>query len=198
MVEKKADGFETAGAKVISLMASGDRLPVQQVVIAAGSWSGQLSTQLGSPVPLESQRGYHTEFANPGFQLTRTVMSAERKFMATSMEGGLRIAGTVEFNGLAAAADWRRAAALEREAARMFGSPLPGQTSRWMGHRPCTPDSMPVIGRSPIFRDVLFAFGHGHLGLTGAAHTGQLIAELAVEGKASIDIEPFRINRFNN
>jgi D-amino-acid dehydrogenase len=95
MVETKVDGFETAGAKVISLMAGGDRLPVQQVVIAAGSWSGQLSTQLGSPVPLESQRGYHTEFANPGFQLTRTVMSAERKFMATSMEGGLRIAGRI-------------------------------------------------------------------------------------------------------
>src|SRR3546814_15067460 len=89
-------------------------------------------------------------------------MSGEGKFVATSMEMGLRLAGTVEFAGLAAAPNMARARQLLAQARRMFPRLDFRHHTEWMGHRPSLPDSLPVIGPSPGFRDVYFAFGHSH------------------------------------
>jgi D-amino-acid dehydrogenase len=123
-------------------------------------------------------------------------MHGEKKFIATPMQSGLRFAGTVEFGGLEAPPDWRRAEVLAAAGRDMFPGMTAGEPSFWMGHRPCTPDSLPVIGPAPQSPAVLYAFGHGHLGLTAGAVTGQLVADLVAERKPSIDISPFRIDRF--
>jgi D-amino-acid dehydrogenase len=128
------------------------------------------------------------------------VMDAEAKFAATPMEEGLRFAGTVELAGLAAPPDWRRARRLYELGRRLFPALTdddPGdRLSLWMGHRPSTPDSLPVIGRSRRSADVLYAFGHGHVGMAASPVTGRLIAELVDGRPPGFDLAPYRADRF--
>lgn len=174
----------------------GVRHPFDTLVVAAGAWSARLCTALGDRVLLESERGYHLTLPNPGVALRNMVLSAERSFVMTPMSMGLRLAGTAEFAGLSAAPDYRRAEALERHARHFFPGLAASGASRWMGQRPSTPDSLPVISRSPRHANVIYAFGHGHLGLTLAATTARLVAELASDRRPVVDTAPFDIARF--
>src|SRR6201987_351786 len=125
---------------------------------------------------------------------------ADGKFVATPMDTGLRFAGTVELGGLAAPPDWRRARVLLEQGRRM----LPGlaafhpeeRISVGMGHRPSRPDSLPVLGPSRVPPDVVYAFAHGHVGMTAAPMTGKIVADLVAGRPPSIDIAPFAPNRF--
>ena len=125
---------------------------------------------------------------------------ADGKFVATPMELGLRFAGTVELAGLDAPPDWRRARILLEQGRRM----LPGlaashgeeRISVWMGHRPSLPDSLPVLGPSRTTPDVIYAFGHGHIGMTAAPMTGKIVTDLVAGRPAPIDIAPFAPGRF--
>ncbi len=128
------------------------------------------------------------------------VSSAEGKFVATPMETGLRMAGTVEFAGLEAPPDWRRARMLLKQARAMFPG-LPPEVpeerlSLWMGFRPSLPDSLPVIGPATRHPNAIYAFGHGHVGLACGAMTGRLVADLVAGRPPSVDIAPFRVGRF--
>lgn len=174
----------------------GDTLAGGAIVVAAGAWSGALAASLGDRVLLDSERGYNMTFAAPGIELRRPLIFAERKFVATPLSTGLRIGGAAEFAGLAAPARMERADALAR-AARRYLPALPySGGSAWMGQRPSTPDSLPVIGRSPRHASVFYAFGHGHLGLTQSSTTGRLIAEIVAGRAPSLDLAPFSIGRF--
>lgn len=172
------------------------RLSVQTLVVAAGAWSAALARQLGSRVPLETERGYHAMVIGADTGLRIQTMWANRKFVVAPMEDGIRFAGTVEFAGLAAAPDMRRADLLLRQGRRMLRHIPDGEVVRWMGHRPSLPDSLPVIGMSPHHRNVFFAFGHGHMGLIGGSVTGRVIAELAAGKTPIIDPAPYRVGRF--
>jgi D-amino-acid dehydrogenase len=155
---------------------------------------------LGDAVPLDTERGYHVMIRDPEAMPRLPVGASEGKFFATPMDGGLRIAGTVEFAGLEAPPDWARADTLLRQAQAMFPSlarQLPeARVTRWLGFRPSLPDSLPVIGAAPRRRNVVYAFGHGHVGLAGGAPTGRLVADLIAGRKPAIDLSPFRVERF--
>jgi D-amino-acid dehydrogenase len=125
---------------------------------------------------------------------------SEGKFVATPMADGVRFAGTVELAGLDAEPDWRRARILLQQASKLY----PGLAQAypedrytvWMGHRPSLPDSLPILGPSSRSRDVLYAFGHGHVGMTGGPYTGKVIADLVAGRPSPIDLSPFRAGRF--
>jgi len=148
-----------------------------QVVVAAGAWSRRLLDPLQVPLALESQRGYHVQFQGGRDTVSRTVVLADRKIFVTPMEDGLRVGGTVEIGGLERPPDARRAAILERIARETFGGLEALQTTQWMGHRPCMPDSVPVIGPAAGRPGLWLAVGHGHLGLTDSINTAQRIAD---------------------
>lgn len=166
-----ADGVELSGT-------DGSRERFDGLVIAAGAWSRQLLRQIGDNAPLESDRGYNITIPRPGVAVRHCLVFADRGFVATPLEPGLRIGGGVELAGLAAPP---RPMRLQRmlEAAKKF---MPGLDDRdgetWMGHRPATPDSLPIIRVSGRHRRIVYAFGHGHLGLTQGPVTGQRVAEL--------------------
>ncbi len=195
VVARALDFEPAAGGGGVLITDRGDR-KFDRLVIAAGAWSARLSRQLGDPFPLESERGYHMMLPNPGFTTRRPVSFNERKFMTTTMEKGLRLAGTVEFAGLEAAANWGRADKLLTHAGQVFREVETAGAERWMGQRPATPDSLPVISASPKHRSVFYAFGHGHLGLTGGAITGRHIASLVAGRPPDIDLTPFRVDRY--
>ena len=167
------------------------------LVVAAGAWSGRLARQLGDRVLIESERGYNTTIPAPGVTLNREIIFAERKFVATPLACGLRIGGAAEFGGLAAPANYKRSRMLAKLAGLYLPDLMTEGGTEWAGHRPTTPDSLPVIGPSRRDPSVIYAFGHGHLGLTQAATTGRLVAHLIAGRPPPIDLAPYGIGRFN-
>ena len=193
---RRVTGIAVREGRVTGVWTTDGELVAERVVVAAGAWSATLIAGLGVRVPLESQRGYHATIQGSGITPALPVVCAEAKVYATPMEDGLRLAGTVEFAGLDAPPDFRRAEALIELAKDMFPALVAGAASQWMGHRPCLPDSLPVIGAAPGHPNLLLAFGHGHHGMTGASTTGTIIASLVSGRQPPIDPFPYRPDRF--
>jgi D-amino-acid dehydrogenase len=187
-------GFKFQGQRV-SALHTDHPIPCREVFITAGAYSKTLAKQLGSTVPLDTERGYSLDLPNPGIELKRPLLFAGRAFAATSMLDGLRLAGTVEFAGLKAAPNYQRAHNLAQQAAYLFPRLNTDDGKPWMGFRPSLPDTVPVISASPHFNNVFFGFGHGHLGLTQAAVTGAMLSALAVGEDGPLAICPFRVDR---
>jgi D-amino-acid dehydrogenase len=174
----------------------GGSWPFDALVVAAGVWSGRIAKLIGDRALVESERGYNTTLPDPHVELRAEVIFAERKFVATPLAMGLRIGGAAEFAGLEAPPNFVRSKALVTLAKRYFPELNPHGGAEWMGHRPTTPDSLPVIGPSPKRPNVFYAFGHGHTGLTFGPTTGRLIADLVAGRPPSLDLSPFTIARF--
>ncbi len=163
--------------KGVRIMSATHEIQARAVVIAAGAHSGALARQIGDPVPLDTERGYHLEFDMQTAPVERPVCPTHHGFYFCPMEGRLRVAGTVELGGLAAPANPRRLDLLLSNARRVF--PLLGEPSRtWMGFRPSMPDSVPVIRPSKGGKDIVLAFGHGHIGLTLAPRTARMVSSI--------------------
>jgi D-amino-acid dehydrogenase len=191
--------IEVDGGSAKSLhLKSGQNIALDRLVVCAGAYSHLLAKQLGETVLLEAERGYHMVLPNSGIQLSRSLTYARTPAVATPMEMGLRLAGTAEFAGADAAPNWERANALWK----IYKTLLPGLnapdavTTRWMGRRPSTPDSLPVIGPSKRCSNVWYGFGHGHMGLTWGPSTGRLLSELMSGNRSNIDLTPYRVDRF--
>ncbi len=166
-----------------------------QYVLTLGAWSGPLARKLGIAVPLESERGYHIEFVNPSISFRNTIMVAAGKFGMNTMNGRLRCAGVVEFGGLDAPPSAAPFALLRRQVAALFPDLTYDRVDEWMGHRPSTADSLPVIGRAPKAENVLLGYGHQHVGLTGGPKTGRWLAALAAGRPPNTDLGAYAPNR---
>jgi D-amino-acid dehydrogenase len=165
------------------------------VVLAAGAWSGSLARQGGENIPLDTERGYHIEFAMGTCPIKRPVSPVDLGFYITPMEGRLRVAGTVELGGLSAPLNPDRIALLERGVRKLFPNLGPVQT-QWLGFRPSLPDSLPVIRPSRRHPNLIHAFGHGHLGMTLAAVTSRMVASLIEHRNDVSDRSAFLPDRF--
>lgn len=199
-VHGRALGFAFDGDRLRAVRTEAGLLDCDLAVVAAGVHSKVLARAAGDRVPLESERGYHVELSAAAGALPMPVMPSDGKMANASMDGRLRIAGQVELASVAAPPDWRRVEVLMRHARSSYPdvTRLPADTPQrhWMGHRPSTPDGRPVIGRSQRAPQVLYAFGHGHVGLASGPTTGQLVAELAGGQATSLDLAPYSPQRF--
>ena len=168
----------------------------EHVVIAGGAWSRQLLDPLGIRVPLETERGYHAMLFDPEVMPSLPISNKTRSFGVTPMEDGLRVAGTVEIAGLDAPPNEERAKVLVQHAKRMFPA-LSGERVRyWMGFRPSTPDSLPILGPAQGRPGLHFVFGHGHFGMTGGPPSGRLVSRLITGQSPGIDPAPYAAQRF--
>ncbi len=168
------------------------------VVVAAGAWSAQLLTPLGIRVPLETERGYHAMLFSPSVTPPIPISSKTRAFFMTPMEDGLRVAGTVEIAGLDAPPNERRAQVLVEHARRLFPGLQAGEVRYWMGFRPSTPDSLPILGPVQRRPGLYLAFGHGHFGMSGGPPSGRLLARLITGQPSGIDPSPYDARRFES
>ena len=192
----KALALRAGSEGVTVALAEGRTLLAQRVIVAAGAWSHELARTLGESIPLETERGYNTTLPPGAFALKRQLTFPRHGFVITPIAGGVRVGGAVELAGLHAPPDYRRSEALLAKAQRF----LPGLRSeggtQWMGFRPSLPDSLPAIGRARDEARVLYAFGHGHLGLTQSAATAEIVLAL-IEGRdPGPDLGPFSPQRF--
>ncbi|WP_170467706.1 NAD(P)/FAD-dependent oxidoreductase [Ruegeria arenilitoris] len=178
------------------LATSQDTLHASNIVLAAGVWSADLLKPLGLPVPLVAERGYHVEFPNPSAVLSNSVMDVDAKVVASSMQGGLRVAGTAEFGSVDAPADPRKEKILTDQAKSLVPDLNTDEAQFWMGRRPSFPDSLPAIGALNGKDGLFAAFGHSHYGLMMAPKTGELVADLVTDRSPNINLAPFSLARF--
>ena len=181
--------------RITAVITNQGRIPCDRAVIATGAWSKPLAKKLGLNVPLEAERGYHIVFKNPSIKLRSPVMLATGKFVATPMEGGLRCAGIVEFGGLKAGPSKAPLKLMRKQVKKNFPTLEFEGVEEWMGHRPATTDSLPLIGEISG-TGVFCGFGHQHIGLTGGPKTGRMIADMITQGGSNLDVTPFDPQRF--
>ncbi len=194
--ERAAVTSITAGPPVSVVCEGREPVVADAVVLAAGAWSKPLAAALGDNIPLETERGYNVSF--PGVAtITRPVAFDGQGFVVTPLDTGLRVGGAVELAGLKLPPNHARTRALHAKASRMLRDVPAFETGQvWMGHRPSIPDSLPVIGLAKTSARVVYAFGHGHYGLTHSAATGRIVADLLAERTPPIDLAPFSPQRF--
>ncbi|WP_138471472.1 FAD-binding oxidoreductase [Poseidonocella sp. HB161398] len=169
----------------------------ESVVMAAGAWSRALLAPLGLRLPLMAERGYHIEISDPGVTLNNSFTDVEATVVASSMEGGMRVAGTAEFGDIDAAPDPAREAVFRKLARGICPDVAEGPAKVWMGRRPTLPDSLPALGGLPGQPGLYAAFGHSHHGLMMAPKTGEVVAELVTGGDPGIDMAPYAPLRFS-
>lgn len=212
VVQRLVAAFRQAGGEIVEasvedirviddgVVVTSDRGEVnaKHVIVALGAWSRQLASKLELDMPLETERGHHLTLSGRLGALRQPIGSAERNVVMTPMQCGLRIVGFSELGGLFLPPSAKRYRTLKHHAAALLadGSGLEN-ADEWMGFRPTLPDSLPVIGKHPKHSQVQFAFGHQHLGLTQAAITAELNADILMNKTPQIDIHPFRPDRFN-
>lgn len=197
LVRTKADGFHIVDGKLAGVRTTMGTLACDHAVVAAGIRSKALAGALGDTIPLESERGYHVEIASPDIALRRPVMPSDGKMSNVMTPGGLRAAGQVELASVDAEPDWRRANILMDHLRRTYPQlATKNATARWIGHRPSTPDGLPVIGKAKGCGEVVYAFGHGHIGLSAAPRTAEIVTSLICDTLAPIDTSAFAASRF--
>jgi D-amino-acid dehydrogenase len=188
--------LEDTGDGVTITLGNGSKLQARTVILAAGAWSHRLAATIGDRVPLETERGYNTTLPRDAFDLNCQLIFSEHGFVVSPLGVGIRVGGAVELAGLARKPDYRRSRVmLDKTKAFLPALKTDGGT-QWMGFRPSLPDSLPVIGRSSNAKNVIHAFGHGHLGLTQSAATARLVADLVANANPAIDLAPFSPARF--
>ena len=176
--------------------AGGRKISAEKVVVCAGAWSHRLARTVGDRIPLETERGYNTTLPVESFDLRMQLTFGGHGFVVSKLSSGIRVGGAVEFAGLAMPPNFQRADALLGKAKDFLPELRIEDGSQWMGFRPSLPDTLPVIGRSKRSDNVVYAFGHGHLGLTQSAGTAALVGQLIEGEETSIDLTPFRPDRF--
>lgn len=182
-----------------SLRGRSDVYTADRVVLAGGIWSNELIRSFGASVPLESHRGYHIQvpYGSGTVRPTRNVMWSEMKTLATPMDEGIRIAGTAEMAGVEPPPTTRRFSLLRQVGRQIYPALDTSTASEWMGHRPCTPDSLPVIGLLKGTPQMVCAFGHGHIGLSGAAYTARVVQQIIAGTADEEELKRFSYDRFH-
>jgi D-amino-acid dehydrogenase len=190
-------GFETLGERIATVITTRGDFQPEQVVLAAGAWSPSLARPLGLRLPIQAAKGYSITVKSPPTAPTRPLFLAEGRVAVTPMGERLRFSSTLELAGLDMSINRRRVAATRRA----VGEYLNGMTDLelieiWRGLRPATPDSLPIIGRSPSLQNLILATGHGMLGMAHGPITGKLVSQLMAGESPTLDLTPFRVERF--
>ncbi len=178
------------------VQTEGGTFRAHKVIVAAGPWSSAIAKQLGDCIPLIGERGYNTTFPKSALDLTRTLVFPGHGFVISPLADGVRVGGASEIARLGRKENFKRSQAMVRKAKKFVPALQTQQAVEWMGARPSIPDSLPVIGFSGRSENIIYAFGHGHLGLTQSAATGQLVSDLVNKTPPSIDIAALSPHRF--
>jgi D-amino-acid dehydrogenase len=174
----QASHFRFDGAQLKAVVGANGEWACDNAVIATGIHSKALARAAGERVCLESERGYHVELPHSTVALPSPIMPSDGKMANTRCEGGLRAAGQVELSSVDAPPNWARADVLLHHVQRSYGPQNTEGLRRWMGHRPSTATGLPIVRASKRSPQLIFAFGHGHVGLAAAPATAERVADL--------------------
>jgi len=210
VVRAIATAAESRGAKIVrgdvrhlqptadgvDIFLADGKTSAQKVVVAAGAFSHRLAARIGDNIPLETERGYHVQFLNSALTLDRCLAVTDLGLAITPIDDHIRVTSFVEFAGLEKPPIPGRFQTIIEKALRVFPSLDQTNVSLWMGHRPSLPDGLPVIGPSSKASRIFYCFGHGHVGMTLAAGTTRMLAEMLAGGVDPASTNPFSPDRF--
>lgn len=192
---RQAEVADVAEGRVT--FAGGEQVVADKVVLAAGIWSRKLAERLGHRVNMEAERGYHVMLENPSAKPPVPYMVADAKFAAVPMDQGLRCAGIVELGGTKAGPSQVPIDLLKNRIREVYPGLSWDREETWLGFRPSTVDSLPMVGASPKAPGVIFAFGAQHVGLTMGPRVGRMVAGIATGATPNVDMTPYRVDRFD-
>ena len=184
-----------ADGRITAVETDQGSLPCEHAVLAAGIWSKALTRKLGVRVPLEAERGHHLHLKNPSQMPRNPLMVTTGKFGVTPMSDGLRCAGTVELGSIEKGPSRKALDLIRHYIAQTFPDLTYDSAEEWLGFRPSTPDSLPLVGEFGQ-TGIHAAFGHQHIGLTAGPKTGRLVADLISGKRPNMDLSPYDANRF--
>ena len=193
----EAIGFRTDGDRLTAVETTRGAFPADVVVLAAGAWSPLVGRALGLRVPIQPAKGYSLTYRRPARSPAIPLLPAEGRFSVTPMGEFLRFGGTLELAGLDLTINRRRVDALRRSALRCIeGTEDLELLEIWRGLRPCTPDGLPLVGRTRRFGNLVLAAGHAMVGMSLGPVTGQLVAQLAAGAAPPPDLRLLDPDRF--
>ena len=199
-VTGRGTGFRIEAGRLRAVVTDAGDIAADRAVVAAGAHSKALAAAAGDAVPLEAERGYHAMIEQPESGPRTPLMPSDGKMSITMTELGLRCAGQVEIAGLDAAPNWQRAAILRDHLIRTFpGLPRtlpPERVKVWMGNRPSLPDGLPCLGPASATADIVYAFGHGHVGLVAAPKSAKVVVQILLRQPLDVDTKPYDPRRF--
>jgi len=188
--------LQVRGKLVGSVVTTKGRLKADTIVLAAGAWSSNLVRNLGIKISIQPVKGYSITFYEPNLSPFIPLMLSEVRVAVTPLNGRLRFGGTLELAGLDLSINQRRVEAIRRGANQYLPQIEAKREEVWRGLRPCTPDSLPILGRSRKFDNLVIASGHGILGVSLGPITGKLVAQLVCGEPLDFDIQPLSPDRF--
>jgi D-amino-acid dehydrogenase len=190
-------GFETSGQQISSVITTEGTFTANQVVLAAGAWSPLITKNLKLRLPIQPAKGYSLTYKRPPTSPHLPLSLSERKIAVTPMGETLRFTSVLELAGFDASISKRRLETIRRSVNEYLpGMEELGEETVWFGYRPGTPDDLPIIGKSEVFENLILATGHGTLGMTHGLITGKLVSEIVAGEQPSIDLAPFKVERF--
>ncbi len=175
----------------------GTEIMADTIILATGAWSKSLAKTFGHKVPLQGERGYHVLFKNPSYVPAQPYLVKDIRCGLTPMLKGLRCAGTTEFAKLDSAPSKKPTSYLQKSVHKVYPDLTWEDTDIWMGNRPTTADSLPMLGRTKSAPNVIYAFGGQHLGLTMGPKVGQIIRDIVLDKSTNIDLSPYAAGRFD-
>ena len=185
--------------KQLLISTEHDTFSPDETVLAAGAWSPLLVQTIQLSLPVQPAKGYSITYSIPQHAPPFPLLLTERKTAITPFSKELRFAGTLELAGWDLSINYRRVEAIYRSVPQYLPDlrrPPLSETSIWAGLRPCTPDGLPVLDRPKHIPNLTIATGHAMIGISLAAITGKLVAELLTQQTPSLPLSPLRLSRF--
>ena len=195
-IQTKVNNINQLNENETIISSENENYKFEKSVIASGAFSKKFTDKLGENIPLDTERGYHVHFKQKEHLLSRPVIFLDRGFGMTPMNQGLRAVGTVELGGLKNPPSKKRIAYVVK-CAKELVSQLEKHDDEWLGFRPTLPDFLPILGPSSKNKNIIYAFGHHHLGWTLGAITGKIVSGMLLGEKTNLDLSPYRSTRFN-
>ena len=196
----EATSFELNKGKIVSVFTDNNKFKADYFVLSSGMWSNKLSRKLNINLPLQSGKGYSITLQNFKNPPLYPSLLLETRAAVTPMGSDLRLAGTMEIGSNNEAINIKRVKGYLTTIKNYYPEidpNIPDEKDIWFGHRPCSPDGLPYIGKSKNFNNLIIATGHAMMGLSLGPATGKLVQEIIDDEKPSLVLSPFKVERFN-
>lgn len=198
-IHEKVQSFVLEAKKIKNIQCEQSVLQFDEVVLAAGAWSSAIAKILHLNIPLQAGKGYSFEHRAGEGNIRIPSILLESRVAATPMGNTIRFGGTMEIGGINNQINLKRVEGIIKAIPNYYPDikvPFPSADKIWSGLRPCSPDGLPYLGRVSTVKNLVIATGHSMMGLSLGPATGKLVAELIVEKPTSINIQPFKVERF--
>jgi D-amino-acid dehydrogenase len=197
--QTEVTGWRREGNAVRAALTRKGELEADEFVLCGGAWSAPVVRELGLAIPIQAGKGYSVTLATHPTVPAHCAILSEARVAVTPMNGGVRVGGTMELDGLDRRIDAGRVGAIVDAVQRYYRVFAPSDfdgVAPWSGLRPCTPDGLPYVGRTRKLANLTIAAGHAMMGVTLGPVTGSIVADVLCGEVPRFDMAQLSPDRF--